>query len=97
MDFPLKSGEVTIARLSQATGELRLVVGKGEMLAAPKPFSGTSGRLKLEIPAKKFLDMLMFEGLEHHVSLVYGSYLKALTAFAKLAQISVLYISEEVK
>jgi len=95
-DFPLKPGEVTVARLSQATGELRLVLGKGEMLAAPKPFSGTSGRLKLDIPAQSFLDMLMFEGLEHHISLVYGSYLNALEAFAKLVEIPVLNISEEV-
>ncbi len=96
MDFPLKPGNVTIARISQATGELRLVLGKGEILAAPKPFSGTAGTLKLDIPAQKFLDLLMFEGLEHHVSIVYGSYLQALEAFAKLVGIPVLIISEEV-
>jgi L-fucose isomerase-like protein len=95
-DFPLKPGNVTIARISQATGDLRLVLGKGEILAGPKPFSGTSGRLKLEIPAKKFLDILMFEGLEHHVSLVYGSYLDVLEAFAKLVGVPVLIMSEEV-
>ncbi len=96
MDFPLKPGDVTIARISQATGDLRLVLGKGEMLAAPKPFSGTSGRLKLDIPAQNFLDILMLEGLEHHVSLVYGNYLSALEAFAKLIELPVLNMSEEV-
>jgi hypothetical protein len=40
--------------------------------------------------------MLMFEGLEHHVSLVYGSYLNALEAFAKLVELPVLNMSEEV-
>jgi L-fucose isomerase-like protein len=96
MDFPLKAGEVTIARISQATGDLRLVLGKGEILAVPKPFSGTSGTLKLDIPAQKFLDLLMFEGLEHHVSIVYGNYLLALEAFAKLVKIPVLNFSKEV-
>ena len=38
----------------------------------------------------------MFEGLEHHVSIVYGNYLQALEAFAKLVEIPVLKISEEV-
>jgi hypothetical protein len=66
------------------------------MLAAPKPFSGTSGTLKLDIPAQTFLNMLMFEGLEHHVSLVYGNYLNALKAFAKLVELPVLTLSEEV-
>jgi L-fucose isomerase-like protein len=97
MDFPLKPGGVTIARLSQATGNLRLVLGRGEMLAAPKPFSGTSGTLQLDIPAQTFLNMLMFEGLEHHVSLVYGNYVSILEAFAKLIELPVLSMSEEVK
>jgi L-fucose isomerase-like protein len=96
MDFPLKPGEVTFARISQATGELRLVLGKGEMLAVQKPFSGTSGTLKLDFSAKKFLDMLMFEGLEHHISLVYGDYLGLLEAFAKLVKLPVFIMSEEV-
>ncbi len=96
MDFPLKPGEITFARLSQATGDLRLVVGKGEMLAAPKPFSGTSGTLKVKGSAKRFLTALMQEGLEHHISFVYGDYLDSLVAFAKLVQISILNLSEEV-
>ena len=96
MDFPLKPGKVTFARISQATGDLRLVLGKGEMLDVPKPFSGTSGTLKLDFSAKKFLDMLMFEGLEHHISLVYGDYLGLLEAFAKLVKLPVFIMSEEV-
>jgi len=84
MEFPLKPGQVTIARLSQATGELRLVLGQGEMLAAPAPFSGTSGTLRMERPARHFFDALLQEGLEHHVSLVYGNYLLSLQALARL-------------
>jgi L-fucose isomerase-like protein len=97
MDFPLKPGKITFARVSQATGDLRLVLGRGEMLAVPKPFSGTSGTLKLEIPAQRFLDCLLYEGLEHHISIVYGDHLDSLMAFAKLVQIPILNLSEEVK
>jgi L-fucose isomerase-like protein len=96
MDFPLKPGDITFARVSQATGDLRLVIGKGEMLATPKPFSGTSGTLKLEISSKQFLDALLHEGLEHHISIAYGNHLNSLIAFAKLAQIPILNLSEEV-
>ncbi len=90
MEFPLKPGPVTIARLSQATGELRLVLAQGEMLSSPKPFSGTSGTLRLSSPVRDFLDVLMREGLEHHVSLVYGNYLKELQVFASLVGLPVL-------
>lgn len=92
MDFPLKPGEVSFARISQATGSLRLVLGNGEMLAIPRPFRGTSGTLKLDFPARKFLDMLLHEGLEHHISLVYGNYTNILKVFAKLVGIPVLAI-----
>jgi L-fucose isomerase-like protein len=91
MEFPLKPGQVTIARLSQASGELRLVLGKGEMLASPPPFSGTSGILRFEKPARQIFDTLMQQGLEHHISLVYGDYLAALEAFARLTGLPVLY------
>jgi L-fucose isomerase-like protein len=90
MDFPLKPGQVSIARISQSTGELRLVIGQGEILAAPKPFSGTCGVLRLARPMRQFLDILMHEGLEHHVSLVYGDYQAELRAFAELASLPVL-------
>ena len=95
MDFPLKPGAVTVARLSQATGNLRLVVGSGEMLAEPKPFSGTAGILKLDCGAQKFLRLLMREGLEHHISLTYGDYLSELLAFASLISLPVLNMAEE--
>ncbi len=95
MDFPLKPGEVTVARLSQATGNLRLVLGTGEMLAEPKPFSGTAGILKLDCGAQKFLQLLMREGLEHHVSFTYGNYLSELLAFANLINLPVLTMEAE--
>lgn len=89
LEFPLKPGQVTVARLSQATGELRFVLSQGEMLALPKPFSGTAGTLRLQVPAQRFFDALMREGLEHHVSLAYGSYLPALEALAELTGVPV--------
>ena len=95
LDFPLKPGGVTLARISQATGSLRLVVGRGEMLAEPKPFSGTAGILKLDCPASEFLDLLMHEGLEHHISLTYGDVSLALRAFADLIGLPILTIGKE--
>ncbi|MGD8821274.1 MAG: fucose isomerase, partial [Anaerolineae bacterium] len=51
MEFPLRPGRVTIARLSEATGRYRLVVGSGEMVRAPMSFTGTSGVLRFDQPA----------------------------------------------
>ena len=63
MEFPLKPGRVTLARLSEATGDYRLVVGSAEVLRAPLSYSGTSGVLRFDRPAGDVLDILMTEGL----------------------------------
>jgi L-fucose isomerase-like protein len=97
-EFPLRPGQVTIARLSQspgpaaenaAAGGMRLVLGRGEMLRAPKPFSGTSGTLRLERPARHFFDALMRQGLEHHVSLAYGDYYATLKIAAGMLNLKI--------
>jgi L-fucose isomerase-like protein len=90
MEFPLKPGNVTVARLSHATGELRLVAGRGEMLSAPISFSGTSGVLRFERPAAQTLDTILTEGLEHHVALTYGDHLPALLELARMVDLPVL-------
>jgi L-fucose isomerase-like protein len=93
MEFPLKPGRVTIARLSQATGEYRLVVARGEMLRAPMSFSGTSGVIRFDRPAGEVLDMIMAEGLDHHVSITYGDHVDALLALARLLDLPVLRLA----
>jgi L-fucose isomerase-like protein len=96
MDFTLKPGEVTIARLSRAAGDLRFVIGEGEMLREPKPFSGTAGTLRLTLPAARFLDVLINRGLEHHISLTYGQHLHALKVFADWTDLPMVLLEEGV-
>ncbi len=93
MEFPLKPGRVTLARLSQASGEYRLVAGAGEMQHAPMSYTGTSGVLRFDRPAQEVLDTIMGEGLDHHISLTYGDHLDALLALARLLDLPVLRLS----
>jgi L-fucose isomerase-like protein len=91
-EFTLKPGIVSIARLSEASGEYRLVIGRGEIIRGPKSFSGTSGLLKFERPAHEIFDVILREGLEHHISLTYGDHIQALLALAELLGIPVLQL-----
>lgn len=84
MQFPLKPGRVTLARLSEASGDFRLVIAGGEMLKAPLAFGGTSGRIRFDSGAAAVMDKLLGEGLEHHVSLTYGEHLGALEMLARM-------------
>ena len=90
MEFPLKPGRVTIARLSESSGGYRLVVGRGEMLQAPMSFTGTSGVLRFDRPAAEVLDVILTQGLEHHLSMTYGDYVPALLAVGEMLELSVL-------
>jgi L-fucose isomerase-like protein len=92
MEFPLKPGRVTVARLSEATGNYRLVVSSGEMLRAPISFSGTSGVLRFARPAREVLDTMLSEGLEHHLSLTYGDHVPTLLTLAKMLELPVLHL-----
>lgn len=88
--FPLRPGRITIARVSQSRGALRLMVGGGEMLDEPLPFSGTSGVAALDRPVEEALATIMGEGLEHHYGIVYGDHGEGLRLFAADAGLEVV-------
>jgi L-fucose isomerase-like protein len=90
MEFPLRPGRITLARLSQAQQELHLVTGAGEILRAPLSFSGTSGVVRFDRPAGEVLDALLKRGLEHHLALTYGDHVGVLEKLAQLAEIPTL-------
>ncbi|RMF78809.1 MAG: fucose isomerase [Chloroflexi bacterium] len=90
MQFALKPGRVTVARLSETTGAYRLVVGNGEMIRGAKSFSGTSGLLRFDRPARDVLDTLISEGLEHHISITYGDHVPALLVLAQMLDLPIL-------
>ncbi len=89
-EFPLKAGRVTIARVSQARNRHAMVIGGGEMLAAPMAFSGTSGVVRFDSPAARVIDTIMAEGLEHHYGIAYGDHRDALEDLAAAWDIEVI-------
>jgi L-fucose isomerase-like protein len=92
-EFALAPGRVTLARLSQSRGLLRLVVAGGEMLKAPQSFSGTSGVLRFDRPAGDVLDSILEEGIEHHYSLAYGDCRSVLRAIAEKLSLPLLELT----
>ncbi len=91
--FPLKPGVITIARLSQARNEPKLVIGAAEVLPRPMAFTGTSGVVRFAKPASCVFDTVLREGLEHHYSLAYGDHRGALRAVAAGLDLPVLELA----
>ena len=92
-EFPLKAGRITVARLSQSRGSVRLILAGAEMIKRPNSFSGTSGVARFDRPATEILDGVMGEGLEHHYSFAYGEFRPALRAAAKSLNIPVVELT----
>jgi L-fucose isomerase-like protein len=97
-EFPLKPGRVTVARLHRTAlgnGVLgyQLVIGGGEMMRAPKSFTGTSGVIRFDRPATEVFDTIMHLGLEHHVSITYGDHRAELRNVARLVGLSVVELT----
>ncbi|NNE95174.1 MAG: hypothetical protein HKN24_04020 [Acidimicrobiales bacterium] len=90
VNFGLRPGAVTVARLTRSRGQLRLAVGAGELLAKPAPFVGTSGVVAMETPVDRIYRTVLSEGLEHHYGLAYGDHRRALQALAWLWGIEVI-------
>ncbi len=88
--FTLRPGPVTLMRISQARNQPHMVLGYAEMLRRPMSFTGTSGVLRFERPAKAVLSDIIASGLEHHMALAYGDHREALSGLAGALDLPIL-------
>jgi L-fucose isomerase-like protein len=72
LEFVLKPGRITIARLGIIKGRYRLLVTGGESLPTEMIVRGAMTVVKFDAPARQVLDTILLGGWEHHVSMVYG-------------------------
>jgi hypothetical protein len=94
-NFPLKTGRVILARLTEDnTGEgssgLRLLLGAGESVPAPNRFQGNTADVRLDIDASDFVHVLVYEGFPHHTVLAWTDVRPQLRTAADLLGIPVV-------
>jgi L-fucose isomerase-like protein len=90
---PIKPGRVTLARLSRARNETKLMMAGAEVIRAPMAFTGCSGTVRFDRPAEEVGRVIMEEGLEHHFALAYGDHKPALRAIAARWNLPVLELA----
>ena len=91
--FPIKPGRITLARLSRSRNSLKLVIAGAEVVRAPMAFTGCSGTVRFDRPAREVSQRILDEALEHHFALAYGDHRPALRALADRWQVPVLELS----
>jgi L-fucose isomerase-like protein len=92
-EFPLKPGRITLCRITQGNGKLRMMLSGGEMIRAPLAFSGTSGVARLDVHAEEYRARLLAAGMEHHSSLAYGEYRPVLRRVARYLDLELLELT----
>jgi len=83
-DFVLKSGEISILRIDYAPGEYRVFLQSAEAIPMEKELKGTYAKVKFKTSIKEVLNKVIYNGIAHHISVVYGDFIQPLEIFAKI-------------
>jgi len=83
-DFVMKSGEISLLRIDYAPGEYRIFLQKAEGIPMDKALKGTYVKVKFEDNIRFVIDKIIQNGIAHHISVVYGDYIRPLEIFAKI-------------
>ncbi len=91
-NFPLRTGRVIVARLTENPGGdgLRLLVAAGESLPEPNRFQGNTAAVRLDCNAEHFVRGLVDGGFPHHTVLAWSDVRPALRAAADRLDIPVI-------
>ncbi|MFX1407332.1 MAG: L-fucose/L-arabinose isomerase family protein [Promethearchaeota archaeon] len=83
-DFVMKPGEISLLRIDYAPGEYRIFLQKGEGIPMDKELKGTYLKTVFKDNIRIVLDKIIQNGIAHHISVVYGDYIKPFEIFAKI-------------
>jgi L-fucose isomerase-like protein len=87
VEFPFKPGAVTLAKLLRPrNGQLTLAAAGGEVVSS-EGVRGSVATVRPKPSAAALIDWLMREAVEHHIALVYGSWLSDLETFCEFTGI----------
>ncbi len=90
IEFPLAPGRVTIARLAQLDGTLKLFAASGEVVSARHYFKGAYAEIAFDAGIKRVIETIFAHGIEHHQALVYGELLDEILEIGRLLNIEVI-------
>ncbi|MCP4179746.1 MAG: fucose isomerase [bacterium] len=83
-DFVLKSGDISIFRMDSAGTDVRLFLQEAKVIPMEKDLRGTYAKAIFNEPVKNILDKVVYTGVAHHASLVYGKYIKPFEILARI-------------
>ncbi len=83
-DFVLKEGEISILRFDSAGDRYRVFLQKARGTSMEKELRGTYGKVHFDDPVKDVMEKVVYNGIAHHASMVYGNYIRPFQIFARI-------------
>jgi L-fucose isomerase-like protein len=83
-DFVMKSGEISFLRIDYAPAEYRIFLQKATVIPMEKNLKGTYAKVKFKDNIRIVIDKIIQNGIAHHISVVYGEFIRPFEIFAKL-------------
>ncbi len=83
-DFVMKSGNISIQRIDFAMGEHRIFLQEAEAILMDKELKGTYAKVIFKEELKTVLNKLIENGIAHHLSVVYGDFIRPFQILAKI-------------
>ena len=83
-DFVMKPGDISILRIDSAGEEYRLFLQRAHGIPMEKSYGEHISKSSLTIRLMSVLDKVIYNGIAHHISMVYGDYIRPFEIFAKI-------------
>lgn len=83
-DFVLKSGKMSLLRIDYAPGEYRILLQEANGVPMSKDLRGTYVKTVFNSDVKTVLDKIIYNGIAHHISVVYGDFIAPFILFGKI-------------
>lgn len=89
-DFVMKDGDISILRFDSARGKYRIFLQRAKGIPMEKLLKGTYVKVRFENNINEVLNKVIYNGIAHHVSVVYGDFIKPFKIYAKLMNFEVI-------
>ena len=83
-DFVLREGEVSILRFDSAGDRYRVFLQKARGVPMEKELKGTYLKVLFEGDVQYVLEKMLYNGIAHHASMVYGTFIRPFEILARI-------------
>ncbi|MBN1881707.1 MAG: fucose isomerase [Deltaproteobacteria bacterium] len=83
-DFVLREGDVSILRIDTAGDEHRLFLARARGIPMEKELKGTYLKVTFPEPVERVLNRIIYTGIAHHASMVYGDFIAPFEIVARI-------------